>query len=207
MLGEVVVSQEWYCKGNVGLGRCQISVVKCFGDNVQGSGTTWLFEIAEKSEGMVFGGSKKVRFSDCLLSSAKLVKEPLVCGQAGVEMRPVFGELPTLSFELEMLGNEGPIERWHPVGDEMVFFDPRLVVVVVGRELNRGEVVRVAVGVPVAQGEFSGDWDVVLKLLELGTAVVFEVWYADGGGAHIIVAMLMVAPLWCDGVEVEFDVN
>ena len=101
MLGEIVVSQEWYCKRNVGLGRCQISVVKGFVDNVRGSGTTWLFEI----------------------------------------------------------------------------------------------------------GGLSGGWDVVLKLLELCTAVVFSVWYADGGGAHIIVAMFMVAPLWCDGVEVEFDVN
>ena len=45
LLGEVVVSQEWYCKGNVGLGRCQISVVKCFVDNVQGAAATWLFEI------------------------------------------------------------------------------------------------------------------------------------------------------------------
>ena len=106
-----------------------------------------------------------------------------------------------------MLGDEGPIQRWHPVGDEVVFFDPRLVVVVMGRELNGSEVVYVAMGVPVAQGKFSGDWDVGLKLLELGTAVVFSMWYADGGGAHIIVAMLVVAPLWCDGVEVEFDVN
>ena len=166
-----------------------------------------LGEIAEKSEGMVFGGSEKVRFSDCLLSSAKLAKEPLVCGQARAEMRPVLGELPTLGFELEMLGDEGPIERRHPVGDEVVFLDPRLVVVVVGRDLNRGEVVYVAMGVPVAEGEFSGYWDVVLKLLELGTAVVFSVWYADDGRAHIIVAMLMVAPLWCGGVEVELDVS
>ena len=37
--------------------------------------------------------------------------------------------------------------------------------------------------------------------------MLFSMWYADGGGAHIIVAMLVVAPLWCDGVEVEFDVN
>ena len=87
-----------------------------------------LGEIAEKSQGVMFGGSKKVRFSDCLLSSAELAKEPLVCGQAGVEMRPVLGELPTLGFELEMLGDEGPVERWHPVGDEVVFFDPRLVI-------------------------------------------------------------------------------
>ena len=46
-----------------------------------------------------------------------------------------------------------------------------------------------------------------MKLLELGAAVVFSVWYANGGGTHVIVAMLMVASLWCDGVEVEFDVD
>ena len=57
-----------------------------------------LGEIAKKSQGMMFGGSKKVRFSDCLLSSAKLAKKPCVCGQAGVEMRPVLGELPALGF-------------------------------------------------------------------------------------------------------------
>ena len=45
MLGEIVMSQERYCKGNVGLGRCQIPVVKCFVDNVQGSDTTWFFEV------------------------------------------------------------------------------------------------------------------------------------------------------------------
>ena len=76
-----------------------------------------------------------------------------------------------------------------------------------GRELNGGEVMYVAMGVPVAQGWFSGDRAVVLKLFELGTAIVFTMWYADGGGAHIVVAMLMVTPLRCDGVEVEFDVN
>ena len=65
-------------------------------------------------------------------------------------MRPVLGELPALSLELEMLRDEGPVKRWHPVGDEVVFFDPGLVVVVVGGELNRGEVVHVAMGVPVA---------------------------------------------------------
>ena len=113
-------------------------------------GQSVLGEIAEKSKGVVFGGGKEVWFSDCLLSSAELAKEPFVCGQARVEMRRVLGELPSLGFELEMLGDERPVERWRPVGDEVVFFDPRLVVVVVGRELNRGEVVYVAMGVPVA---------------------------------------------------------
>ena len=51
-----------------------------------------------------------------------------------------------------MLGDEGPFQRWHPVGNEVAFFDLRLVIVVVGGELNGGEVMYVAMGVPVAQG-------------------------------------------------------
>ena len=31
--------------------------------------------------------------------------------------------------------------------------------------------------------------------------------YANGSGAHIVVAVLVVTTLWSDGVEVEFDVN
>ena len=55
MLGEIVMSQEWYCKRNVGLGRCQISVVECFVDHVQGSGAAWLFEIGgHASDGIYF---------------------------------------------------------------------------------------------------------------------------------------------------------
>ena len=46
-----------------------------------------------------------------------------------------------------------------------------------------------------------------MELLELGAAIMFTVWYADGSGAQIKVAMLMVASLWCVGVEVEFDVD
>ena len=45
MLGEIIMSQERYCKRNVGLGRCQIPVVKCFVDNAQGSSTTWFFKV------------------------------------------------------------------------------------------------------------------------------------------------------------------
>ena len=46
-----------------------------------------------------------------------------------------------------------------------------------------------------------------MKLFEFGSAVVFAVWYADGCGAHIVVAMLVVTALRRNGVEVEFDVN
>ena len=47
-------------------------------------------------------------------------------------MRSVFCELPALSLELEVLGDKGPVEGRHPIGNEMVFADPGLVVVVVG---------------------------------------------------------------------------
>ena len=55
-------------------------------------------------------------------------------------MCSVFCELPALSLEFEMLGNERPIEGWHPAGNEVVFFDPGLIIVVMGRELDSGEV-------------------------------------------------------------------
>ena len=44
-----------------------------------------------------------------------------------------------------------------------------------GKRAEWSEVVYVAMGVPVAQGKFSGDWDVVLKLLELVVDVVLDV--------------------------------
>ena len=43
-------------------------------------GYSVLGEIAEKNQGLMFGGGKKVWFSDRLLSSAELAKEPLVSG-------------------------------------------------------------------------------------------------------------------------------
>ena len=45
-------------------------------------------------------------------------------------------------------------------------------------------------------------WDVVLELFEFGPAVVFAVGNANGCGAHIEVAMLMVATLRLVRVEV-----
>ena len=45
MFDEVVVSQEWYCKWNVRLGRSQVAVLECFVDVVEGSTATWLFKI------------------------------------------------------------------------------------------------------------------------------------------------------------------
>ena len=36
---------------------------------------------------------------------------------------------------------------------------------------------------------------------------MFTVWNADGCGAHIEVAMLVVTALRLNGVEMEFDVN
>ena len=58
-------------------------------------------------------------------------------------MGSVFRELPSLSFESEVVGNERPVERRHPVCDVMVLLDPGLVVCVMGGKLNSGVVVDV----------------------------------------------------------------
>ena len=60
-------------------------------------------------------------------------------------MGSVFCELPALSFELEVVGNEGPIERRHPVCDVVVLLDPGLVICLMGGKLNSGVVVDVVV--------------------------------------------------------------
>ena len=60
-------------------------------------------------------------------------------------MGSVFGELPALSFEFEVVGNKGPVECRHPVGDVVVFLDPSLVVSVVGCKLDGSVVVDVVV--------------------------------------------------------------
>ena len=91
---------------------------------------------------------------DGVLPSAKVAEKSLVSGQARVEMGAVFCELPTVSFELEVMGDERPIERRHPVGDEVVFLDPSLVVGVVRRKLNGCEVVNIVVRMPVTEGQF-----------------------------------------------------
>ena len=89
-----------------------------------------LGEIAEKSEGVQSSGGEEMRFVDGMLPSAKLAEKSLVGGEAGVEVSTVLGELPAVSFELEVVGNERPVEWWHPVGNEVMFLDPGLVVVV-----------------------------------------------------------------------------
>ena len=55
----------------------------------------------------------------------------------------VFGKLPALGLELQVLGNERPVEGRHPIGNVVAFADPGLVVVLVGGELDGGEVVYV----------------------------------------------------------------
>ena len=87
-------------------------------------------EIAKKSEGVQSSGGKEMWFVNGMLPSAKLAEKSLVGCQAGVKMGAVFGELPTLSFELEAVGDERPIEWRHPVGNEVVFLDPSLIVCV-----------------------------------------------------------------------------
>ena len=130
-----------------------------------------LREVAEESEGMYPSGGEKMRFVNGMLPPAKLAEESLVCGQAAIEMSAVFCELPTLSFELEVMGDKRPIERRRPIGDEVVFLkrpierrrpigdevvflNPSLVIGVVGRELNGCEVVNIVVRMPVAEGKF-----------------------------------------------------
>ena len=69
-------------------------------------------------------------FVDGMLPSAELAEKSLVGGHAGVKVGTVFGELPTLSFELEVMGYERPVEWRHPVGNEVMFLDPGPVVIV-----------------------------------------------------------------------------
>ena len=71
-------------------------------------------------------------------------------GEAGVEVGSVFGDLPTLGFEFEVLRDEGPVERRHPVGDVVVFVDPGLIIGVTRGKLDGGVLMHVVVGVPVA---------------------------------------------------------
>ena len=60
-------------------------------------------------------------------------------------MGSVFCELPSLSFELEVVGNERPVEWRHPVCDVVVLLDPGLVIGVMGGKLDGGVVVDVVV--------------------------------------------------------------
>ena len=77
-------------------------------------------EIAEEGEGMVLGRSKEVWFTEGLLSSAKLCERGVVGGEAGVEMCSMFCELPAFCFEFEVVGDERPVERWHPIGNTVI---------------------------------------------------------------------------------------
>ena len=84
------------------------------------------------------------------MSSAKLAEETFVRGKAGVEVCSMLGELPAFCFQLEALRKERPIERWRPVRDVVVFLNPGLIVVVMGGELDWGEVMHIVVGMPVS---------------------------------------------------------
>ena len=65
------------------------------------------------------------------------------------------GELPSLGIQFKVLRNERPVEGRHPIGDAVVLVDPRLVVGVVGRELDGSKLVYNNVVVaPVAKREF-----------------------------------------------------
>ena len=85
-------------------------------------------EIAEECERVQSSGGEEMWFVDGMLPSAELAEKSLVGGHTGVKVSTVFGELPTLSFELEVVGYERPVEWRHPVGNEVMFLDPGLVV-------------------------------------------------------------------------------
>ena len=46
-----------------------------------------------------------------------------------------------------------------------------------------------------------------MELLEFGFAIVFSVGNANGRGADVKVAMLVVTAMWWGGIEIELDVN
>ena len=98
----------------------------------------------------MFCGSVKVWFFECLLAEAESSKKAFVSGQSGVKMGSMLGELPPLGFELEMVGDEGPVECGHPVGNVVMFLDPGLIIGVMGCELDGGVVVDVVVRVPIS---------------------------------------------------------
>ena len=106
-------------------------------------------EGTKEGKGTVFGGCEEVRFPEGLLSSANS-EETFVRGKAGVEVCSMLGELPAFCFQLEALRKERPIERWRPVRDVVVFLNPGLIVVVMGGELDWGEVMHIVVGMPVS---------------------------------------------------------
>ena len=56
-------------------------------------------------------------FLECALTSSEALEEALVSGKAGEQVCSVFGELPTLSFEFKVVGNERPVKGWRPVGN------------------------------------------------------------------------------------------
>ena len=47
------------------------------------------------------------------------------CWMVFLEMGTVFGKLPALSFELEVVRNELPVQRWRPVVNMVTLVDPR----------------------------------------------------------------------------------
>ena len=65
VLGEVCVSQKRHGEGKVGFWRGQVAIVECFVDNVQCSGTTWLFQVGCHT-------SNGVGFEVCVTATAEL---------------------------------------------------------------------------------------------------------------------------------------
>ena len=97
--------------------------------------------------------------------------------------------------------------RGASVGDVVAFVDPGLIVGVVRGKLDSCEMVNVVVRVPVAYGKFSGDWDVVLELFEFGPPIVLSVGNANSCRANVEVAVLVVATVRFEDVELELNVH
>ena len=68
-------------------------------------------QVAQESEGMVFGGSEEAWFIDGLLASSETSEKSLVGGKAGEEVCSMLGKLPGLGFQLEVVGNERAVEE------------------------------------------------------------------------------------------------
>ena len=67
-------------------------------------------KVTKNLESVVLGGSVKVGFAECVLAVPKASEQSFVCGESGIEVGSVLGELPSLSLEFEVVGNERPVE-------------------------------------------------------------------------------------------------
>ena len=117
VFGKAVESQEGDGEGHVGARWRKIAIAHGFVNNnyLQGFGAPWFFQVGgHAANGILRSVWRPLR--NCLAAP----KESAAClvwfTEAGEKVCSVFGELPALGFEFEVMGNERPVERWHPVG-------------------------------------------------------------------------------------------